>query len=213
MARHSGYGENMAGKDIADLVISNMKSIDWKNTDGSMFKDKAMGAVAKGIRTYINDNWSITANTIGTLTPPPPAPPTPYSGSVKINMTVPPDAPLKANFMSMVQGTVPMAAMISFFNAINMWLLTFPPIMITQGPPLSPVAGVGKVLFPTFAAMGVACAGEMAGAKPTDMRKAWELVGKHIYNGIAANVIAPIPTTGMLPPAAYVGVTTAILKF
>lgn len=203
----------MAGKDIADLIVNEMKSIDWSSVDGSMAKDKAMGIVAKNIRKYINDNWSITATTIGTCTPPPPAPPFPYSGPVEFNMTIPPDAPLKANFMGMVQGTIAMAAMVAFFNAINIWLLTFPPIMITKGPPLSPVTGVGKVLFPTFALMGTACAAEMAGVKPTDINKAWGIVGKHIYNGLAANVIAPIPTTGMLPPAAYVGVTTAILKF
>jgi len=171
----------------------------------------AMKAVSDGIQSYVRDNWSITAITAGIVTPPPPAPPYPYTEKLTVNMIVG-QAPILLGMLmsmtSMAQNLIPVFTALASWTAAPPWVVT-----ITSGTALTPITGVGVATFPSMAAMGAACLGEMSGLKPDNMDLAWSIMGKHIYNGLMANLIPPIPTVGMLPPGAYVGVTTCILTF
>jgi len=202
----------MSGQDIANLVINKLNSINWGAYDNSLHRDLAMNAVATGIQQYINNNWSISATTIGTLTLiSPPGATAPYSESVNVNMVIGQAISLKSMLIamtSMAQNIVP------FFSALSSWL-SIPPwiVTITSGTVLNPVTGVGVATFPSMAAMGAACLSELSIAKPNNMNSAWAIVSKHIYNGLMANLIAPIATVGTHPTGAYVGVTNCILTF
>ncbi len=200
----------MSGQDIADLVVDKLSAINWDSNDPSMYRMLSMDAVSKGIQEYINNNWSITATTVGVLAPPPP-PPTPHSESVTVNLIVG-QSPI---LMGMLMGMTTMAPnLMPIFSAIASWL-SAPPwvVTITSGTVLTPVTGVSVATFPAMVGMGAACLAEMSAAKPDNMKDAWSIMGKHIYNGLVANVIAPIVTVGALGPRAYSGVTTAILTF
>ena len=207
----------MAGSDIADDVLAELDAIIWDNLQPENYRDPAVEAVANGIQGHIDANWSISATTVGTVTPPSPLVPFAFSESVTVNMTVAPAITLKTLLLSMISGTDPLAAMTAFFGALSTWL-SAPPwaVSITSGTALNPIAGAGVATFPTMATMATPCYAQMSAAKPSDRDIAWNIMGTHIYNGLSGNVIAPIPTTGtyILPPTgAYVGVTTCVLTF
>ncbi|OGM08181.1 hypothetical protein A2Z67_06215 [Candidatus Woesebacteria bacterium RBG_13_36_22] len=207
----------MAGTDIADSVIAELDAIVWANLDPADYRDPAIEAVANGIWGYINDNWSISANTIGTVTPPPPLVPFPFGEPVTVDLTVAAAAPLKSLLLSMVSGSIPLAAMIAFFGAIASWL-SAPPwvVSISMGTLINPIVGAGVATFPSMAGMATPCFAEMSASKPSDRTAAWNIIGTHIYNGLSANVIVPLATTGLYaapPTGSYLGATTATLTF
>ena len=140
--------------------------------------------------------------------------PFPYSESVTVDLTVALPDPLKALFLSMISGTDPSGAMQSFFDVLALWLST-PPWVVTvsSGTLLNPITGVGVATFPSMSGMATPCFAEMSVVKPTELIASWNIMGTHIYNGLVANVIPPIPTTGTHPAGAYTGVTTATLTF
>jgi hypothetical protein len=205
----------MAGIDIANDVIAELDSIVWSGLDAADYRDPAVEAVANGIQGYIDANWSISAVTAGlvTLTVPPP-PTIPYGESVTVDLIVAAAVPLKSLLLSMVSGSVPLAAMTSFFSAIASWLTTpYWVVNVTSGTLLSPISGLGVATFPTMAAMATPCFAEMSSSKPSDRTVAWNIIGTHIYNGLMGNVIDPIATIGTHPSGLYAGATTAVLTF
>jgi len=204
----------MAGGDIASDVIAELDSIIWDGLDPNNYRDPATEAVANGIQGHIDANWSISATTVGVVTPPTPLVPFPFTESVTVDLTVAASLALKALFLSMIAGTDPQATMIAFFGALQAWLVPWP-VSIISGTALNPIAGAGVATFP-MAAMATPCYGQMSASTPSDRGVAWDIMGTHIYNGLSGNIIAPIPTTGtyILPPTGvYAGVTTCVLTF
>lgn len=198
----------MSGSQIADLIVGNMKRIDWDNNHHTKYRLLAMQATANGIHKYITDNWKIKAVTVGTVNPKG----KPFTEELIVDMVIAQPNILTNNLMtmtSMARNLTPL------FNAIFTWLSSPPwQIILKSGKKLKPV-GVGVVTFPTMVAMGASCLSEMMASKPTKMEDSWIIMGKHIYNGLMGNVIAPIPTTGACssPSGAYTGITTCVLTF
>jgi hypothetical protein len=200
----------MSGQDIADLVTGELDKINW-SAPTATHRMLSMQAVSTGIQKYINDNWSITAMTVGILTNPPPALPVRYSEKVTLNMMVGMSPVLMGMLMSM---TMMAQNLLPIFSALSAWLSAPPWIVtITGGTVLTPVTGIGTATFPAMTAMGATCLAQMSGVKPDNRDSAWSIMGTHIYNGLAANLIPPIPTVGTLGPGAFVGVTTAVMTF
>jgi hypothetical protein len=200
----------MSGKNIADLVIGELSGINWGANNPNIYRTLAMQAVSKGIANYTKNNWSIAAITVGTLTTPAGIV-TPYTEKVRVNMLLGQAAILQTMLMST---TMLAPNLIPIFTALMSWL-SVPPwtVTITGGTALNPITGVGIATFPSITAMGTACLGEMSVSQPKSMNAAWSIMGKHIYNGLVANVIAPIPTVGSMGPSIYAGVTNCILRF
>lgn len=200
----------MSGREIADLIIGNMNSINWETNDQSTYRMLAMKATADGIHKYIKDNWTIDATTVGAVIVPPAT--LPFTEKLKTEMIISPAPILTTNLMTMTS----MAANLTpLFTAIFKWLSTPPwEVILKSGIMLAPV-GKGVVTFPTMVSMGATCLAEMSGSKPDNMNAAWSILGKHIYNGLMGNFIAPITTNGVCagPSGIYTGVTTCTLTF
>lgn len=200
----------MSGSQIADLIINNMNNINWEANDQSMYRMLAMKATADGIHKYIIDNWKVEAITVGGVVVPPAT--IPFTEMLTVDLLIPPAAVLTNNLMTM---TSMAANLMPLFAAIFKWLSTPPlEIIITRGVLLVP-SGRGTVLFPSMTAMGATCLAEMSSSKPDNMHAAWSILGKHIYNGLMANFIAPIVTTGVCsaPSGVYNGITNCTLTF
>jgi hypothetical protein len=96
------------------------------------------------------------------------------------------------------------------FTALSIWLSTIV-MQVNIGVPLVSPVGVGAITFPAMASLGITCWSVMTGLgiagaldKGDDdsvLDKSMEILSDFIYIGLQANIIPPIPTTGVIGSA------------
>jgi len=107
----------------------------------------------------------------------------------------------------------PSEYMRKFFEGLSAWLNMGWLANIVQGTAQSSVTGVGPILFPAMGTLGDPCFLSIQSETPLTYEESHDVMAKYIHQGLVANVIAPIPTIGVVGPNSFTGMTTTVWKF